>query len=142
MKNAARFAALCFTVLGPALLQAADSPTLATARELKWTDVSEPAGAKQAPLWGDAKSGDNGMLLRWKFNSKVPDLVRNQDVHIVVMAGTFTVEIDGGYKEFGPGGFVSIPKGVKHTLGCEAAGECKVVMHHPGPVEITKTKGR
>lgn len=135
-------AALCLSILGPALIQAADSPTMSTARELKWTDVSDLAGAKQAPLWGDPKSGDNGMLVRWKFNTKVPDLVRTQDVHIVVMAGTFTVEAGGTYKEFGPGGFVSIPKGVRHSLGCEAAGECRIVMHHPGPVEITKVKGR
>lgn len=139
MRNAVRIAALC-AALSPALLQAADAPTLWNAKDLRWIDVAQPAGAKQATLWGDAKSADNGVLVRWKLNSKASDLVRTQDVHIVVFAGTFTVEVDGAYREFGPGGFVSIPKGVKHTLGCEASGECKFVMHHPGAVEVAKAK--
>ena len=79
--------------------------------------------------WGDAKAADQGVLVRWKFNSKLRDQTRGQDAHFVVLAGTFTAEIDGKYREFGPGGFVSIPKGVKHTLGCEASGECKFMMH-------------
>ena len=136
MGNAARIASLlAAALLVPALACAADAPTLTSARELKWTDVAEPAGAKQALLWGDAKSADSGVMVRWRFNSKMPETVRTQDLHIVVMAGTFTVEIAGGYREFGPGGFVSIPRGVKHTLGCEAAGECKFVMHRQGAIE-------
>ena len=140
MKGTVRIAATCASLLAPVLAQAADTPTLWSAKELKWVDVAQPAGARQAVLWGDPKAADNGVLVRWKFNSKAPDLVRTQDVHIVVLAGTFTIEVDGGYREFGPGGFVSIPKGVKHTLGCEAAGECRFVMHHPGAVEVAKAK--
>jgi len=113
---------------------------LLTAKEIKWTEVSDPAGAVQATLWGNSQTGDNGTFVRWKFNTRHPDLVRTQDVHIIVLAGTFTVEVNGGYREFGPGGFVSIPKGSKHTLGCEAAGECRLLVHHPGAVEIGKGK--
>ena len=140
MEKAFRMTAVCLALLAPALLHAADAPTLLTAKELKWIELAQPPGARQAVLWGDAKAADNGVLVRWSFNSKAPDLVRTQDVHIVVLAGTFTVEIEGGYREFGPGGFVSIPKGVKHTLGCEAAGECRFVVHHPGAVEVGKAK--
>ena len=140
MGIAFRIAALCISILAPALAQAADPPVLVSAKELKWADVDQPKGAKQAVLWGDAKSSDNGVLVRWPFNSKMPDLVRTQDVHIVVLAGTFTAEIGGNYREFGPSGVLVIPKGVKHTLGCEASGECRFVMHHPGAVEISKGK--
>lgn len=132
MRKAGRLAVLCAAVSGVAAAHGAEAPTLWTWKDLKWTELTEPAGARQALLWGDPKAGDHVILTRWKFNTKVPDVVRRQDLHVVVLAGTFTVEIDGGYKEFGPGGFVSIPKGVKHTLGCEAAGECRFVMHLPG----------
>ncbi len=136
MGNHVRIASLCAVVLlAPTLSFAADAPTLTSAKELQWVDVAEPAGAKQAPLWGDAKSADSGVMVRWKFNSKMPEMARAHDLHIVVMAGTFTVEIAGGYREFGPGGYVSIPRGVKHALGCEAAGECKFVMHRQGAAE-------
>lgn len=129
MRNSVRLVAAC-AALGLGLsAYASDAPTLVTWRELKWIDLAKPAGARQALLWGDPKAGEHGLLVRWKFNTKVPDVVRTQDLHVVVLAGTFTVEIDGGYKELGPGGFVRIPKGVKHTLGCEAAGECRLVMH-------------
>ena len=140
MGKTIRIAALGIALLAPTVLLAADPPTLWNAKDLQWIDVAQPAGARQAVLWGDAKSTDNGVLVRWKFNSKAPDLVRTQDVHIVVFTGTFTVEIDGGYREFGPGGFISIPKGVKHSLGCEASGECKFVVHHPGAVEVAKAR--
>ena len=117
--------------------RAADAPLLLNARDIKWSDAEQPPGAKQALLWGDPKSSDHGTLLRWAFNTKAADLVRTQDVHIVVLTGTFTVSIGNDYREFGPGAAVTIPKGIKHTLGCEASGECKFVVHHPGAVEIT-----
>jgi mannose-6-phosphate isomerase-like protein (cupin superfamily) len=142
MRFASSFSCAAFFLLlvSPLTGLCGETPVLVSAKEMKWTDAAEPAGARLAVLWGDAQSSDHGTLVRWKFNSKLPDLVRTQDVHVVVLAGTFTVEIDGGYREFGPGGFVSIPKGVRHTLGCEAAGECRFVMHHPGPVQVTKGK--
>jgi quercetin dioxygenase-like cupin family protein len=138
MRQAFRLAAACAALFAIAPAIAADM-TLATAKELKWTDLAEPKGARQAVLWGDA-TGENAMLVRWPFNTKLTDVVRNQDVHIFVHAGTFTVDAQGTYKEFGPSGVLVIPKGVKHTLGCEAAGECRFVVHHPGAVEVTKAK--
>lgn len=137
MRNAIRIAAAA-ALLAAWTAQAADT-TLLTARELKWTDVAEPKGARQALLWGDA-AGESAQLVRWPFNTKLADVVRNQDAHIFVHAGTFTVEVGGTYKEFGPSGVLVIPKGMKHTLGCEAAGECRFVVHHPGPVEVNKAK--
>lgn len=108
---------------------AADAPTLLTAKEVQWTDQAAPAGGKQAALWGQAGGGDSGTLVRWKFNTKVPNVVRDSDVHILVLTGTFTIDVDGKYKEFGPGGYLSIAKGVKHSMGCEAAGECTFLVH-------------
>ena len=137
MRNA--FHVVAVGVLFAAAQALAAETTLLTAKELKWVDLAEPKGARQAVLWGEPR-GENAVLVRWPFNSKMADIVRNQDAHIFVHAGTFTVEIGGTYKEFGPSGVLVIPKGVKHTIGCEAAGECRFVLHHPGPVEVTKAK--
>lgn len=112
---------------------AAEAPTLWTSSQVKWNDVAEPAGAKQALLWSDAATGDKGTLNRWKFNTKNPPRADGHDTHFVVLAGTFTLEFEGEeQKQFGPGGFVSIPKGTRYAPGCEAAGECVFVMHAPG----------
>jgi len=111
---------------------AADAPTFWTSGQVKWTDVAERAGAKQALLWSDAATGDKGTLNRWKFNTKNPPRADAHDTHFVVLAGTFTLDLDGAeQKQFGPGGFVSIPKGTRYAPGCEAAGECIFVMHQP-----------
>ena len=122
-----RFITTAALVLLASIASAADAPTLLTAKEVQWKDLSEPAGAKQAALWGDASN--SGTLVRWKFNTKVPNVVREKDVHILVLAGTFTIDVGGKYKEFGPGGYLSIAKGVKHSMGCEAAGECTFLVH-------------
>jgi mannose-6-phosphate isomerase-like protein (cupin superfamily) len=119
---------------------ASDQATFVNAKDLKWKDAALPAGAREAPLWGDPASGDHGTVVRWKFNTKVPNLVRTQEVHVVVLTGTFTAQVGGQYGEFGPGGYVRVPKGVKHSFGCEAAGECRFILHHPGPVEVTGGK--
>ena len=137
--NLLRIAIASVLLAAPALAQA-DPLALVTAKELQWTDVAQPKGAKQAALWGDPAKGDNGVVFRWPFGTKLPAAVRSQDVHVVVLAGTFTVDVDGNYKEFGPGGFLSIPKGAKHVFGCEAAGECRFLLHHPGAVEVTPSK--
>lgn len=140
MSKTLRIAALCLTLFAAMVARAADTPTLWNSKEIKWSDDAAPAGAKHAALWGGSAAGDSGVLVRWKFNTKVPDQVRMQDLHIVVLAGTLTLEIDGHYKEFGPGGFASIPKGVKHTMGCEAAGECTFLMHQPVSPDVVGAK--
>lgn len=129
-------------VLGAGLLLAAtcaaaqETPTLWSSAEVQWSDDMTVPGGRRADLWGDARSNDQGTLHRWKFNTKVPAVTRSHTLHIVVLTGTFTAEIDGvGYREFGPGAFVRIPTGVKHSVGCEASGECNFVSHRQGPVE-------
>lgn len=111
---------------------AADTPTFWTSSQVKWTEVAEPAGARQAPLWDDPATGDKATLNRWKFNTKNPPRTEAHDTHFVILAGTFTLDLDGAeQKQFGPGGFVSIPKGTRYAPGCEAAGACVFVMHRP-----------
>ena len=138
MRNLSSVAAISLALAGLLPAFAADT-ALFTAKELKWMDLAEPKGARQAMLWGDP-GGEHAVLVRWPFNTKVADVVRTQDAHVFVHAGTFTVEVGGTYKEFGPSGVLVIPKGVKHTFGCEAAGECRFVLHYPGAVQVTTSK--
>jgi mannose-6-phosphate isomerase-like protein (cupin superfamily) len=121
------------------VVAAADAPVLWTSAQMKWTDVAEPAGARHAVLWSDAATGDRGTLVRWKFNTKNPPRSDAHDTHFVVLAGTFTLALDGmEEKQFGPGGFVAIPRGTRYTAGCEAAGECIFVMHAAGAAPATR----
>lgn len=128
-RNSINKAMMSLLLVGATIAGAADAPTLLNAKDVKWSGVAEPKGGKQAALWGDANSGDSGMLVRWQYNSKLPNVVHTRDAHILVITGTFTLDIGGRYTEFGPGGFAIIPRGTKHNMGCEAVGECTFLLH-------------
>jgi len=138
MRQRSSVIALCVLLLVAAVGEAADAPVLWTPKDLTWVEVPEIPGAARALLWGDPAKGAYGALNRWKFNTKLAEVARASDAHFVILAGTFSLEIEGGYKEFGPGSYVMVPKGVKHALGCEAAGECRFLMHQPGPADVLK----
>jgi hypothetical protein len=105
-------------------------PSVVVAKDRAWSASSVAKGAEESSLWTtSAAGGENGMLTRWPSRTKVKPVVAEQDLRILVITGTFTVEWDKEYRELGPGGFVTIPKGTEHTLGCEAAGECLFLVH-------------
>lgn len=127
MKSAIRLTALLLSGLACPTAWSVD-PVTSTARERNWVSSTVAPGAESALLWGDAQS-DQGMLLRWPSRTKLKSATFSYDMHIVVMTGTFTIEWGEEYRELGPGGYVSIPRGTAHILGCEAAGECLVFVH-------------
>ncbi len=132
--NATRFVTTAFALLATVatvVVSAAD-PVVSTARERAWVKSSAAAGAEEAFLWGSAASSDQGVLTRWPSRTKLKPTSQADDLHILVLAGTFTVEYGQQYRELGPGGFALIPGGVLHTLGCEAAGECLFLVHRSG----------
>lgn len=104
------------------LAHAADAPVIFRANELTWTAVATPNGAQQAALWTGAT------FARWPYSTQAPSATLTRDLHIVVLAGTVTFDIDGQHKEIGPGGVATIPKGVAHVLGCESSGDCTFLM--------------
>jgi hypothetical protein len=73
-----------------------------TAKELKWTDVARAQGAPSRRPWGDCESAENGVLVRWPFNSKVAGPRAHQDVAHRGAGRHFHVEIDGGYRSSAP----------------------------------------
>jgi hypothetical protein len=123
-------------LLLPARVDAAD-PVRWDRNEIAWKDVQGLRGAKEAVLWGDPKGSEHAILNRWNTTIFQPWHVRDSDVRIVVVLGTFTTDVEGhGYKELGPGGIVLIPKGVKHEIGCGPAGACTFVVQQTGPAGV------
>lgn len=103
-------------------------PVATTATEINWGASAVTPGGQIATLWGDSQI-DQGALLKWPSRTKLKPATFSYDMHIVVMTGTFTIGWDEELRELGPGGYVSIPRGTAHVLGCEAAGECLVFMY-------------
>lgn len=100
-----------------------------TATERNWVPSTAAPGAENASLWGNEK-GDQGVLLRLPSRTKLKSATADRDMHIVVMTGTFTIKWGDKYRELGPGGYASVPSGTEHVIGCEASGECLLLVHH------------
>jgi hypothetical protein len=116
--------------MGTAAVAWGAEPTVILAKDRSWSASTVSKGAEESPLWSAATaSGENGMLMRWPSRAKLKPVVAETDLRILVLTGTFTIEWGNEYRELGPGGLLTIPKGIAHTLGCEAAGECLFLVH-------------
>jgi hypothetical protein len=105
-------------------------PSVTLSKDRAWSASSVAKGAQESPLWGATAAGsESGVLMRWASRTKVKAVVAEQDLRILVLTGTFTIEWGDEYRELGPGGLLTIPKGTQHALGCEAAGECLFLVH-------------
>lgn len=105
------------------------NPLISTANERTWVPSTAASGTESASLWGN-ENGDQGVLLRLPSRTKLKSATAGRDMHIVVMTGTFTIQWGDEYRELGPGGYASVPSGTEHIVGCEAAGECLLLVHH------------
>lgn len=131
----ATFEMLSLSVLGALIGLMAGANELSIqqrADEIEWQTLAEPEGAVVAQLWADPGNGDRGRLMRWPAKSQLDHQVQSRDTHFVVLAGTFVVTVAGSAHEIGPGGFAEVPRGVSHSIGCEASGACMFLMHIGG----------
>ncbi len=107
------------------------------AEELKWAEVPEVAGAKEAVVWGDPKKGAYGMLEKWPGGTDVPLHTHTHDNRGAVISGTLVITMEGeSAKELGPGSYVLVPGGAKHTSACKAGADCVFYVHQPGIADI------
>ena len=96
-----------------------------SAAELKWTEVPETGGVQVAPLWGEMMKGAHGAMAKFPPGSTHPLHTHTPDLKVVVVSGGFTYGTEGGpEKVYGPGSYLMIPGGTKHTSGCAAGAPC------------------
>ena len=54
----------------------------------------------------------------------------------VIVSGTLVVTPEGGSaRELGPGSYVALPGGMKHTTACKAGADCVIFGMQPGPTD-------
>jgi hypothetical protein len=104
----------------------ADAGDSMRARDLRWQDLPEPKGAKQASAWGGPAGA---RLYRLPINTIIAGKAEGSERHGVVHRGAISVEIDGrAAGEFGPGSYVRVPAGAKFAFTATAAGECTFLL--------------
>jgi quercetin dioxygenase-like cupin family protein len=105
------------------------SETLLAAPDLKWSEIPKTDGVRVAPLMGDMNKGAHRVMLTFPAGTTHPLHTHAAEITMVVISGNFTYTPDGATeKTYGPGSYIVIPGGTKHTSGCAAGAPC--VMFH------------
>jgi quercetin dioxygenase-like cupin family protein len=108
-----------------------------SAADLKWTEVPDSGGVQVAPLSGDMMKGPHSVMVKFPAGARHPLHTHSADLKAVVIAGEFLYGPEGGpEKAYGPGSFVLMPGGAKHSSGCSAKGPCTMFQEGSGKFDI------
>ncbi len=94
------------------------------ADKIKWESFGEEfPGVMFARLYGDMSKGGYAILVKVPPHFKIPLHYHTNDEWGVVISGTAIIALeDGKEKQYGPGSWLSVPKGVKHTTAAGSDG--------------------
>ena len=110
---------------------------LRAAGDMKWTDVPNASGVQQATLWGNPEKGAHGVLNKFQAGTEVPLHTHTADLRSVVLSGTVVIGIEGqSPKELGPGSYLFLPGGLKHTTACKTGEDCLLFTTQPGAFDV------
>jgi len=86
-------------------------------------------GRESAILWGDPDAGAYGMLVRYPAGSGRGWHTHPNPVHLVVISGTWVVQIEGGVtREITAGGGSQEGAGVVHAGRCKEGAPCVFLL--------------
>jgi quercetin dioxygenase-like cupin family protein len=74
-------------------------------------------GVSRATIWGDPEKGAHATLTKFKPGYEAAEHTHTNDVSIVVIKGAYLYKDDAGEKRVGPGDFLKVPGGHKHSSG-------------------------
>ena len=110
--------------------------TVWAAGDLKWEPMPGVEDVHIAKLWGDMEKGAYGALVKLPANSKHPLHTHTNAIKAVVISGKFVYGPEGGpVATFGPGSYLMIPGGLKHTSGT-GSGECEIFQEQAGKWDL------
>lgn len=117
--------------------EAAPTPKVWTAKELKWEHDKTLTSVQSVLLWGDPQKGEHAMLRKFPAGYAPPPHKHPSAERVVVVAGTIVVRYAGSAeKRLGPGSYSEIPANMEHAVKCADEAECVFVLASPGPFAI------
>ncbi len=113
------------------------------AGDIKWSEMKGgPPGITYADLWGHITKGAYGTLVKLPAGMTHPLHTHSSDVKLVVLSGTFLYAPEGGMEQrLGPGSYLMVPAGVRHTSGVSADGPCEVFQEASGKFDFIPADG-
>jgi quercetin dioxygenase-like cupin family protein len=123
--------------VGVATAAGVKAGTCRTPDELSWSEVPDSGGVQVATLSGDFFKSAHRVMAKFPAGTAHPLHTHSAKVTVVVISGIFTFGAEGGpEKEYGPGSYLEVPGGFKHTSGCTAAGPCMVYQEGSGKFDM------
>jgi quercetin dioxygenase-like cupin family protein len=108
---------------------AAKKATMMSASEIKWEEMAPGSPFKIAPLWGDRKKGEYGMLLKIPAGGEAGMHAHTADYHAVAVSGTWAHQEEGGeWKELPVGSYVMQPGKAFHNDTCRGTTDCTILI--------------
>jgi len=122
-------------VAGATIARAATKEVIWPAADIKYKEVVP--GVSKVDLWGNSEKGAHGSLTKFVAGTTHALHTHTQDVKIVVFSGTFVYTAENGPEtKLGPGSYVLIPGGKKHSSGCTADAECQFFEEQAGKFDM------
>jgi len=78
---------------------------------------SPTGGASMQALWGDAEKGPHATFTKFDPGFEAGMHTHTSDISIVVIKGAYLYKDEAGEKRVGPGEFLFVPGGHKHSSG-------------------------
>jgi quercetin dioxygenase-like cupin family protein len=110
------------------------------AKEIKF-EKTPVNGVTKADLWGNSDTGAHGTLTRFEATTDNGLHTHANAVRVVVISGNFLYGSgEEPAKKFGPGSYIFIPAGMKHTSGCDAGETCLFFEEQSGKFDLKPVK--
>ena len=113
------FAVIALLTLGVAQAQkaAAKKVVYASADKADFKEAPGGGGVSTATIWGDPDKGAHATFTKFKPGYEAGEHTHTNDVSIVVIKGAYLYKDAAGEKRVGPGDFLKVPGGHKHSSG-------------------------
>ena len=112
-----------------------------SADEIQWKESPTVKGAWSATLWGDPSKGAYGTLRKVSAGLDLGMHSHSFDQKVVGVSGTWEFHVEGEpMKEYGPGSYIMVPGGVKHSSKCKDGADCVYFEEHPGKADFIPAK--
>jgi quercetin dioxygenase-like cupin family protein len=114
------------------------------AADIKWAEMKGgPPGIMYANLWGAIDKGMYGTLVKLPAGMTDALHTHSSDTKLVILSGTFLYTPEGGTEQqLGPGSYLMVPKGVRHTSGVSADGPCEVFQEGTGKFDFVPAEAK
>lgn len=107
------------------------------ASQIRWAADPVQAGLQRAALTGSSATGAYRELARFDAGLSVPLHHHTSEIRAFVHSGTMIWTMEGRDPvEVGPGSWVILPGGERHTTACKSGEDCVVYVEQPGRFDL------